>query len=209
MRKKIYVASSWRNQRQQSVVAALRAAGHEVYDFKNPGPGESGFGWSQIDPDWQQWTPEQYRKALEHPIATHGFARDMDALSGCDACVLVMPCGRSAHLELGWAAGARRETYVLLDGPSEPELMYLMNNAVVTDMDDLLRRLSGPVVLAKPTLADLTLLVDDLMARSKSFGIVDSDRCASPESAEDAEREATDAKVALLAALAMLTERES
>jgi hypothetical protein len=31
---KIYVASSWRNERQQDVVKTLRAANHEVYDFR-------------------------------------------------------------------------------------------------------------------------------------------------------------------------------
>lgn len=137
---RIYVASSWRNQSQQAVVAALRQASHEVYDFRNPGPG-GGFGWAQIDPGWQDWTPAQYLMALEHPVARAGFNRDMDALTACEACVLVMPCGRSAHLELGWAAGAGRKTYVLLVGTSEPELMYLMNTAVFTNVDDLLRAL--------------------------------------------------------------------
>lgn len=33
---KIYLASSWRNQYQAEVLAALRASGAEVYDFKNP-----------------------------------------------------------------------------------------------------------------------------------------------------------------------------
>lgn len=33
---KIYVASSWRNPYQPEVVAALRKAGHQVYDFRNP-----------------------------------------------------------------------------------------------------------------------------------------------------------------------------
>lgn len=36
--RKIYVASSWRNSIQAEIVAALRAEGHEVYDFRNPGP---------------------------------------------------------------------------------------------------------------------------------------------------------------------------
>jgi hypothetical protein len=36
---KIYVASSWRNGQQQDVVARLRAAGHEVYDFRAPDAG--------------------------------------------------------------------------------------------------------------------------------------------------------------------------
>ena len=35
---KIYVASSWRNAQQPAVVARLREAGHEVYDFRNPAP---------------------------------------------------------------------------------------------------------------------------------------------------------------------------
>ena len=32
----IYVASSWRNTYYPEVVQALRDAGHEVYDFRNP-----------------------------------------------------------------------------------------------------------------------------------------------------------------------------
>jgi len=36
MRRKIYVASSWRNDYYPKVVAKLREAGHEVYDFRNP-----------------------------------------------------------------------------------------------------------------------------------------------------------------------------
>lgn len=135
---KIYVASSWRNQLQPEVVKALRECGHEVYDFKNPRPGDNGFSWSKIDPNWQQWTPEQHVKALKHPIAIAGFKSDMDALVGCDACVLVLPCGRSAHLELGWAAGAGKETYVLEIDPIEADLMYLMCNRIFTRLDDLI-----------------------------------------------------------------------
>ena len=63
---KIYVASSWRNVFQQDVVDILRDLGHEVYDFKNPPHGNGGFQWSDIDPDWQNWTTEQYREALNH-----------------------------------------------------------------------------------------------------------------------------------------------
>lgn len=37
---KVYVASSWRNKLQPDVVAIIRAAGHEVYDFRNPEEGE-------------------------------------------------------------------------------------------------------------------------------------------------------------------------
>jgi hypothetical protein len=105
---RIYVASSWRNPFQQEVVAWLREVGHEVYDFRNPRPGDDGFHWSDIDPAWQSWSPLQYRKALKHPIAAAGFESDFSAMRRADICVLVLPCGRSAHLEAGWMAGSGR-----------------------------------------------------------------------------------------------------
>ena len=45
---KIYVASSWRNKYQPEVVAALRKAGHEVYDFRNPEDNPGGFHWADV-----------------------------------------------------------------------------------------------------------------------------------------------------------------
>ncbi len=99
---KLYVASSWRNMVQPSVVEALRAAGHEVYDFRNPPHGRGGFAWSDIDPEWESWTPNEYLLALDHPIAQAGFDSDYDGMQWADGGVLVMPCGRSAHLEAGY-----------------------------------------------------------------------------------------------------------
>jgi hypothetical protein len=109
----IYVASSWRNPWQPGVVKFLRGKGHEVYDFREPTPGEKGFAWSEIDSDWREWRPDVYRKALDHKIAKHGFKRDMDALRACDACVMVLPCGNSANMEMGWAVGAGKKTAAL------------------------------------------------------------------------------------------------
>ena len=123
---KIYVASSWRNTVQPLVVATLRAAGHEVYDFRNPRAGDTGFHWSEIDPEWKQWSPRRFREALDHDIAQDGFMSDFTAMRWADACVLVLPCGRSAHLEAGWFVGAGKPLAILLDEGSEPELMYRM-----------------------------------------------------------------------------------
>lgn len=123
---KIYVASSWRNEIQPLVVEKLREEGHDVYDFKNPEPGNHGFQWSEIDPEWQAWSPGQFRSALNHPISKQTFIRDMDALKNCDICVLVLPCNRSAHLEAGFAIGAYKPTIILLEEGQEPELMYRM-----------------------------------------------------------------------------------
>lgn len=132
---RIYVASSWRNAKQQEVVKVLRDAGHEVYDFKNPGRGKSGFSWADIDPNWKQWTNEQYKEALTHPVAIAGFANDFNAMKWADVCVMVLPCGASAHSECGWMAGAGKTTIVLMGDEQQPELMYKLYDFVTDNID--------------------------------------------------------------------------
>jgi hypothetical protein len=101
---KVYVASSWRNIYQPSVVEQLRADGHEVYVFRN----------SDV-----------------------GFESDYAAMQWADTCVLVLPCGRSAHAEAGWMAGQGKRTLVYIPEPIEPELMYLMFGQVCLSMSEL------------------------------------------------------------------------
>jgi nucleoside 2-deoxyribosyltransferase len=133
---KIYVASSWRNLLQPGIVTVLRECGHEVYDFRHPAPGNKGFAWSEIDPNWKKWTPAEYRTALHHPVAKEGYAFDINALKGCDACVLVLPSGRSASWEFGYAMGQGKRGAVVWLDEIEPELMY-REAEIITSMDEL------------------------------------------------------------------------
>src|SRR3990167_4168728 len=134
---KVYLASSWRNRRQPELVQWLRDLGHEVYDFRHPYSGNNGFTWAEIDLLWGEWTPEQFIAALEHPLAVAGFRCDATALEQAEAVILVMPCGRSSHLELGWAAGAGKRTAIFLDGRAEPELMYKLAHLVTASLPRL------------------------------------------------------------------------
>jgi hypothetical protein len=143
MHMKIYVASSWRNLLQPGIVLALRRCGHEVYDFRAPEAGVSGFSWSEIDPAWQDWTPEAYRDALQHPIAERGYGYDINALRGCDACVLVLPSGRSVSWEFGYAMGQGKAGYVVAFDKCEPELMY-REAKILTSMNDLFDAFGEP-----------------------------------------------------------------
>lgn len=89
----INVASSWRNTYYPDVVTALRNAGHDVYDFRNPPSGDPGFHWSDVDPNCMDWTPAEYQANLSHPFTERQFKNDIEAMTACDACVLVLPCG--------------------------------------------------------------------------------------------------------------------
>ena len=139
---KIYVASSWRNQYYPEVVKSLREAGHDVYDFRNPPHGGNGFRWTDIDPDAFRWTFDQYARWLTHPLAERQFAADLEALEWADTCVLVLPCGRSAHTEAGWLAGHGRRVIVYIPEMVEPELMYKLFDRVVDNLDDLCKTLA-------------------------------------------------------------------
>ena len=57
----------------------------------------------------------------------------------CDTCVLVLPCGRSAHTEAGWMAGAGRRVIAYISEMVEPELMYKLFDQVVGNLDDLVQ----------------------------------------------------------------------
>ena len=141
MKRKIYVASSWRNEFFPDVVKGLREAGHDVYDFCNPPSGDEGFKWSSISEDYMEWSPQEYRKQLGHPKAVRQFANDIEAMRACDTCVLVLPCGRSAHTEAGWFAGAGKKVLVYIPVKQEPELMYKLFDGVCCTMEELLEEL--------------------------------------------------------------------
>lgn len=141
----IYVASSWRNPIQIAVVKAIQAAGLEVYDFKD----SAGFKWQEVMSDYTPGVEgipksepgvslDSYLKALQHPRARQGYIRDFFHMDKCHTCVMVLPCGNSAHLELGWCVGQGKRTAILMTDPVVPDLMYGMVDYLAPSLFDLL-----------------------------------------------------------------------
>lgn len=143
---RIYVASSWRNKYYPEVVETLRKAGHDVYDFRNPPHGGAGFHWTDIDENAASWKFGQYVVGLRHPKAERQFQNDLQALYQADTCVLVLPSGRSAHLEAGWCAGRGKKVIAYIPEMVEPELMYKLFDKVVGSLDELEHCLNEPSV---------------------------------------------------------------
>lgn len=136
---KVYVASSWRNDYQPEVVAALRREGHDVYDFKD----SDGFHWSEVDPKWREWTPSEYIRGLSHECAVRGFNRDMRALQHSEICVYVMPCGPSASMEMGWAKGSGKTVIAYVPALREPDLMIKMSDYITSSLDRVITIIAG------------------------------------------------------------------
>lgn len=133
--KKIYVATSWRNEHCTKVVNALRGDGHTVYDFR-----EAAFSWESVGVNSKSLvTAETINGIYEDQRVIDGFRRDMDALKACDICVLVLPSGKSAHIEAGFAASAGKTVIIYSPQPDQPELMYMMSDfKLVSELDNLL-----------------------------------------------------------------------
>jgi len=121
---RIYVASSWRNPHQPWMVSRLRAYGHDVYDFRHTEDNGSAFSWDQIDPNWELWDIGDFQSALTHTLSEAAFASDHYHLSEwADAGIMVMPCGASSHLEIGYMAGLGKPCAIYIT-EGRPELMY-------------------------------------------------------------------------------------
>lgn len=70
-----------------------------------------------------------------YDFRAHRF--DIEALQACHVCVLVLPSGRSASWEFGYAMGQGKPGVVLTLDACEPELMY-REAAIVTSLDELI-----------------------------------------------------------------------
>ena len=139
---RIYLAASWRNAKQPELVGVTQDAGHRVYDYRNPPSGVDGFKWADVDPERKAWRAEDYRRVrTTHPVASRGYLNDFRGMELADTCVLLLPSGRSAHLEAGWFAGRGKRLIILTRDGEEPELMMLMANAICTSVDEVLTEL--------------------------------------------------------------------
>jgi len=141
MSKYIYLIGSLRNPEVPKLARILRDAGHDVFDdWYAAGP--------EADDHWMRYEQERghnFATALDGYAAQHVYKYDKSHLDRCGVGVLLMPAGKSGHLELGYMIGQGKPGYILL--PSEPErfdVMYNFASGVFNNREALLNALNGP-----------------------------------------------------------------
>jgi hypothetical protein len=85
-----------------------------------------------------------YIEALAGYSADHVFAFDKHHLDTASAGILVLPAGRSGHLELGYLAGRAAYTAILLTPEYEDErfdVMYKFATRITYGLDDIVEDL--------------------------------------------------------------------
>jgi nucleoside 2-deoxyribosyltransferase len=138
-RVKIYLIGSLRNPAIPEIANNLRGFGHEVFDDWFAAGPEADDKWRE----YEQQRGRSFQEALAGHAAVNIFNFDKRHLDNADAALMVFPCGRSGHLELGYLSGKGKPTYVYYP-EGEPErwdVMYQFTSGVFTDFEELLRKL--------------------------------------------------------------------
>jgi hypothetical protein len=127
----------------------LRAAGHDVFDDWHASGPDADQHWR----DYEVARGHDYFEALAGDAARHNLHFDHSHLVKADTVVLVLPAGKSAHLEFGLAMGLGKQTHILFGhgqpGPSDRwDLMYglsLGNSFLWNHIEDLIAQLEKPL----------------------------------------------------------------
>jgi len=123
---KIYIATSWKNEElAKRVAGTLRLDDHEVDCFCDPRTGRYVFHWSELVEHEEDLKNYDAISFLEDKRTQKAFMVDRAHLDWCDAVVMIHPCGKSAHLEAGYAKGAGKLLFMWGKFPKgEFDVMY-------------------------------------------------------------------------------------
>lgn len=136
---KIYIIGSLRNPAIPEFANTLTKEGFEVFaDWFAPGP--------EADDYWRNYSKARgwtYKQALQSHIARNIFEFDLQHLDAADVVVMLMPAGKSGHLELGYHRGKGKPGYILFDQePDRYDVMVQFATDIFFNQDELIAELS-------------------------------------------------------------------
>lgn len=134
MKYEYFVASRWRNRDQVlDLVSKLRNKGKTVYNFFessnvlhhiNNDPEDYMKDFEKLD-----WEKDQYIKEI--------FINDMEAEKESENFIMLLPAGKSAHIEAGVAYGLGKKC-ILIGEQKEAESLYRIFSEYYTSIDDFI-----------------------------------------------------------------------
>ncbi len=134
-----FIAWRWRNKEQILYLTKLiREKGKTVYCFA-----EDKEYIDAVDPD-----PEQFMikfEALENwqqdPMVKQIFEEDMDGLKSSENFILLLPAGKSAHMEAGIAYGMGKKC-ILVGEQKETESLYLIFSETYASIEEFIDQIT-------------------------------------------------------------------
>lgn len=134
----IYIASSWKNKEAvRNLAEFLRSKGFEVDDFTDDSRGRYVFHWMDVCADLDRINAKAF---MEDGRTKKACNEDIKLIKWCDVLIMLCPCGKSSHLEAGYAKGLGKKTYLFAPNgfpPGDFEVMYCLFNGLYSNIDKL------------------------------------------------------------------------
>ena len=136
----VYLIGSLRNPAIPAIAERLREEGYDTFDdWMAAGPNADD-SWR----DYERARGNSYQEALSGYAAQHVFNFDKYHLERADIGILVLPAGKSGHMEIGWLLGKGKPGYILLDkDPDRYDVMYNFATGVFNDIGELVCELNS------------------------------------------------------------------
>lgn len=134
----IYLIGSLRNPNVPIVANKLRLEGFEVFDdWFAPGPNADDY-WR----DYEKGRGHTYEEALKGWAGKHIYEFDKYHIDRSDIGVMLMPTGKSGHLELGYMIGCGKPAFICFqEEPERWDVMYQFAAGVAFSEENLLELL--------------------------------------------------------------------
>ncbi len=130
-----FVSGRWRNRDNVlDLTRRIRKKGYQVYCFL-----EASHSVHRVNND-----PEEDMQRFEKldwrndPYVKEVFHNDMNGEKNSDAFVMLLPAGKSCHIEAGVAYGMRKKC-ILIGEQKEAESLYLIFNETYSSVDEFLK----------------------------------------------------------------------
>ena len=133
-KKVIYLIGSLKNDQIPHIANKIRELGFEVFDdWFSPGPEADDF-WR----NFEKVRGSTHQQALNNYAAKHIYEFDKHHIDRSHIGVLVMPAGKSGHLELGYMIGQGKPCFVFFEEePERWDIMYIFAKGVCFSFDEL------------------------------------------------------------------------
>jgi len=139
-----FIASRWRNKEiVEELTEKIRNKGKTVYCFL-----EEETNNSEIKITKEDLSPDDFMNKFEsipdwknNPEVRKIFEIDMSALKNSEKLILLLPAGKSAHIEAGVAYGMGK-TCIVIGEQTEAQSLYLIFNKFYNSIDDFISTLN-------------------------------------------------------------------
>lgn len=137
-----FIAGRWRNREEiKKVLDAVRAMGKSAYCFiENPFDGD-GIVFktdSDADPEGMMAKYESIEDFYNNKTARKIFDADLQGIKDSEKFLLVLPAGKSGHVEAGLAYGLGKQCIAI--GPAEQnESLYFIFDKLHSSLEDFVK----------------------------------------------------------------------